>query len=74
MPKLGIKNAVFGYFWARILEKLLSYLKSAPSILSIRKISRRKKKCLNSGTKMPDLGIFRLEHENNVVIFEISTL
>ena len=28
------KNALFVYFWARISEKLLSYLKSAPSNLS----------------------------------------
>ena len=26
------------------------------------------------GTKTPDLGIFGLEFENNIVIFEISTL
>ena len=34
MAKFGTKNALFGYFWARILEELLSYLsylKSAPS-------------------------------------------
>ena len=37
------KNALFGYFWARILKKLLSYLKSAPSNLSICKISRKNK-------------------------------
>ena len=34
MPKFGIKNALFGYFWARIFKKILSYLKSAPSNLS----------------------------------------
>ena len=33
VSKFGIKNALFGYFWARILKKLLSYLKSAPSNL-----------------------------------------
>ena len=26
MPKFGIKNALFGHFWARILIKLLSYI------------------------------------------------
>ena len=31
MPKLWTKNALFGYFQARILKKVLSYLKSAPS-------------------------------------------
>ena len=31
-------------------------------------------KCLNLGPKIPYLGIFGLEFENNVVIFEITTL
>ena len=31
MSKFGTKNALFGYFWARISKILLSYLKSAPS-------------------------------------------
>ena len=43
MLKFGTKNALFGYFWARILKKLLPYLKSAPSNLSSCKISRKKK-------------------------------
>ena len=37
------KNALFEYFWACILKKLLSYLKSASPNLSIRKISRKNK-------------------------------
>ena len=32
-----------------------------------------KQKCLNFG-KMPDLCIFGLEFEHNIVIFEINTL
>ena len=82
MPKFGTKkcriwafltkNALFRYFWARVLKILLSYLKSASSNLSICKISW--KKYLNLGQKMPDLGIFGLEFENNFVIFEIRTL
>ena len=43
MPKFGTKNASCGYFWARILKKLLSYLKSAPSNLSNCKILRKNK-------------------------------
>ena len=31
MQENETKSALFGYFWARILNKLLSYLKSAPS-------------------------------------------
>ena len=37
------KNALFGYFWGRILKILLSYLKSAPSNLSNCKILRKNK-------------------------------
>ena len=40
-------------------KKLLSYLKSAPSNLSLCKISQ--KKCLNLEPKVPDLGIFGME-------------
>ena len=46
IPKFRTKSSLFGYFWAWILKKLLSFLKSAPSNLSISKILR-KKKCLN---------------------------
>ena len=74
MPKFGAKNALFGYFWARIWKKLLSYLKLAPSNLSKWKISQQKLGCLNLGAKMPYLGIFELEFQNTIVIFEISTL
>ena len=34
----------------------------------------KKQKCLNLELKMPDLGIFGLKFENNIAIFEISTL
>ena len=34
----------------------------------------KKLKCLNVGPEMPDLRIFNLKLENNIVIFEISTL
>ena len=73
MLKLGTKNALFGYFWATILKKILSYLKSAPSILSKWKFCGKKKKCLNLGPKMSYLGIFGLEFEKIIAIFEIST-
>ena len=36
--------------------------------------STKKQKCLNLGPKVPDLGIFELEFENNTVIFEIISL
>ena len=43
MPKFGTKNFLFSFFCARTLKVLLSYLKSAPSILSNSKILWRKK-------------------------------
>ena len=63
------KNSLFGYFGTRDLKKLLSNLKSAHYFQNFTK----KQKCLNLGPKMPDLFIFGLELENNIVIFEIST-
>ena len=63
-PKFGIKNVVFEYFWATILKILLPYLKLASSSLSISKIE----------PKTSDFGIFVLEFENNIVIFELSIL
>ena len=47
-------------------QKLLSYLKLAPSDLYNIKV------CWEP--KMPYLGVFGLKFENNIVIFEISTL
>ena len=38
MPKYGTKNTLFGYFWGRILKRLLSFSKSAPSNASNCKI------------------------------------
>ena len=34
----------------------------------------KKQECLNLGQKMPDLDIFGLKFENNIAIFDISTL
>ena len=42
-PKFGTKNVLFGYFWARILKKLLSYLILAPSNLPNCKILEKTK-------------------------------
>ena len=48
-------------------KKLLSYLNSAKNLV-------KKQKWLNLEPKMPDLGIFGLKFESNVLTFEISTL
>ena len=58
--KFGIKNALFQYFCARIFKKILSYLKSASSNLSICKNFAKQQLCLNLGPKMPYLCIFGL--------------
>ena len=49
-------------FFRLTFKKLLTYLKPEPTNLSNCKISKKtKQKYLNSGPKMPYLGIFRLE-------------
>ena len=75
MPNFRTKNDLF--IWVLLdwnLKRILSYLKSASLNLSTCKILGKKQKCLNLVPKMPYLGIFGLEFENSIVIFEISTL
>ena len=67
------KNALFGYFFARIKKKVLSYLKSPPSNLSIANLAK-KRKCLNLGPKRCYLGNLDPKFENNVGIFKVSIL
>ena len=74
MPKFGIKNALFRYFWATTFKKLLSHLKSAHSNLPKYKILQKKHKCLYLGPKMRYLCTFGLEFEKAIAISEISTL
>ena len=71
---LGPKMLYFGIFWLEF-QKLLSYLKSAPSNLSNCKFREKPpQKCLNLGPKMCNTEFFGLEFEKNIVIFEITTL
>ena len=56
------------------LKITFSYLKSAPLKFSNCEILPENKKCLNFGPNTLYLSIFRLQFENNIVIFEISTL
>ena len=74
MPKFGIKNALFQYFWARVLSKLLLCFKSAPSNLPNSKICEKTKKCLNLEPKMPYLSIFGLEFEKIFYYLESASL
>ena len=83
MPKFGTKNALFAYFWVGILKQYCHISNQHFRICLIATFAE-KQKCLNLGPKMsywvflkkkmPYLGIFGLEFENNIVIFEISTL
>ena len=43
MPKCGTKNAVFGYFWARISKDYCHLLKSTTSNLSNCKFREKRK-------------------------------
>ena len=72
MIKLGTKNGLSGYFWARISKNYCSIGNQHLRICLIAN-SGKKQKCLNLGAKIFYLGIFGLEYENNIVIFEIST-
>ena len=66
MPKLGPKMPDFGIFD----QKCLIWVFLGQNF----KRNVKKQKCLNLGPKIPDIGIFGLEFENNIVMFEISTL
>ena len=52
----------------------MSFLKTEPLNFSICKVSTNSEKCLNLGPKLLYLGIFGLEFEKAIVIFEIKTL
>ena len=74
MPKFGTKNAVFGYFWARIYKGIIVIFEiNTLKFVNLQNFTK-KRKCLNLGPKIHYFGIFGLEFENNIVIFEISTL
>ena len=65
-------------FYFRILvlvfKNPIVILELAPSNLSNYEISWKKRKFLKLVLKAPYLGIFGIDFENNIVIFEISTL
>ena len=64
---------LLGIFGLNFRKKLLSYMNSGTSNLSICKILRKNKNT-RFWNKMPVLGIFELEFENNIVKIEITTL
>ena len=80
---LGQKNALFGYFRARIRKSHCHIWNQRPQICLIPNLVQNKRS-LNLGSKIPNLSIFDqkcliwvfLGHnlEKTIVIFEISTL
>ena len=83
MPKFGTTNALFGYFWAGIWKENCHISKQLPQIFLIVKF-REIMKMPKYGNKnalfvyfwprMSYLGVFGLEFEKNIFIFEISVL
>ena len=82
-PKFGIKNALFGYFWARISKNYCHIWNQLPRICLIAKFLRKAKmpKCGIKNAlfgyfwpKISYLGILGRNFEKTIVIFEISTL
>ena len=58
MPKFGIKSALFGYFWGRILKNCCHTWNQHLQISIFKKLCEKKQQCLNLGLKMPYLGNF----------------
>ena len=61
MPKFGIKNALFGYFWVRILENYcVIYEISTLNFVKLQNFAKKQKR-LYLGPKIAYLGIFGVE-------------
>ena len=73
MPKFETKTAWLICFGAGIWKQYCHISNQHLRICLTAKF-RGNKKCLNLGPNMPDLGVFGLEFENNIALFEISTL
>ena len=61
MPKFGTKNAIIGYFWARILKLTIVIFEVSTIEFVYLQNFTDKQKCQNLGPKMPYLGVFGLE-------------
>ena len=70
--KFGTKNSCFGYFGTWIWKEIVIFEISTLWICLIAKFWL--KKSLNLGTNILDLGISGQKFENNIVIFEVSTI
>ena len=73
MCKFGNKSVLFGYLWVRILKNYCHISNQHPKICIFAKFGI-KIKMKKFEPEVPDLGIFLLEFEKTIVIFQISTL
>ena len=73
MPKVGTKNALYGYFWAIVLKNYYHIWNQYPWICLIGKFCGKTEKP-KFGTKNALFGYFWARNLNNYVIFEFSTL
>ena len=64
---------MLGYLGQQFWKTIVIFEVSALGFVLLQSLIQ-KLKSLNLGTKMPDLGIFRLELENNIALFEISAV
>ena len=71
MPYLGIfyQKCLIRVFLGKIFRKTIVIFEISTLKFIYLQNSTRKQTCLNLGPKMPDLGIFGLEFENNTVEF-----
>ena len=76
MPYSGVsdKRSVIWSFFVKNCGRTIAIIEISTLKFFYLENFTKKQKCLNLGPKMPDLGIFGLEFENNFAIFEISQL
>ena len=72
-PIFGTKNALFGYFWARILKKYCHIWNQCPHICLIASFWEKAKLC-NFATKNALFGYFWDRELRTIVIFQVSIL
>ena len=71
---LGQKMPYLGMFGQELKKKTIVIFEISTLKFVYLQNFTKKQKSLNLGPKMPDLWIFGLGFENNIAIFEISTL
>ena len=69
-----VQKCLIWVFLGKIFRKTIVIFKTSTLKFVYLQNFTKKQKCLNLGPKMSGLCIFRLEFENNIVIFEINTL